>query len=516
MRCMQFFALIGAALSVGLTSADRVPNQVDSQDWFAQGQQKLAALKQLGGAGRAKNVILFVGDGMGVSTVTAARILEGQQRGIDGEGNRLSFEQLPYLALSVTASANQQTPDSAPTATAMVTGIKTNAGALSVKPTISRNESRADKIASAEISTLLEQAEQAGLSTGLVTTTRVTHATPAANYAHIPERNWESDSDLPAGASVKDIARQLIETPYGNGPEVVLGGGRQAFYAATTNDPEYPNQVGDRRDGRNLHEEWLASSQNAQYIWNAEQLKALDLGQTEKLLGLFEPSHMHYAVDREKDQAGEPTLAQMTEAAIAVLRQNPKGFYLMVEAGRIDHAHHTGNAYRALNETIALSEAVQTALSNTDPNDTMIVVTADHSHVFTIAGYPSRGNPILGLVDKDDGYALDKQGLPYTTLGYANGPGHIGLGERNAYDEEGGWYKKIGQTDGARTKLTEKETTHPDYLQEATIPMMMETHAGEDVAIYAGGPRAALFRGVLEQHMIYHIIADALDLRGEQ
>mgnify|MGYP001095221649 CR=1 FL=1 len=511
-------SFVVAALLATTVSSNCVASQDDKKllDWFAQGQHTLAALKQQGGAGRAKNVILFVGDGMGISTVTAARILEGQQRGVDGEGNRLAFEQLPHLALSVTASANQQTPDSAPTATAMVTGIKTNAGALSVKGSLPRSANQAEVVEQAAVMTLLEQAEQVGMATGIVTTARVTHATPAANYAHTPERNWEADSDLPAGASVKDIARQLLESPYGDGPEVVLGGGRRAFYSAHYEDPEYPGLYGGRTDGRNLHEEWLASADKAHYVWNRGQLQAVDLNQTGRLLGLFEPSHMHYEVDRSSDAAGEPSLADMTAAALAVLERNAQGFYLMVEAGRIDHGHHAGNAYRALHETIQLSEAVKVALANTDRRETLIVVTADHSHVLTIAGYPSRGNPILGLVDKDDGHAVDKLGLPYTTLGYANGPGYVGSGERLEHDTENGWYKPSEKIAGPRPNLGKLDTTGPNYMQEATVPLAVETHAGEDVAIYAGGPGAELFRGVLEQHLIYHIIADALGLDAQQ
>src|SRR5690606_13375103 len=137
-------------------------------------------------------------------------------------------------------------------------------------------------------------------------------------------------------------------------------------------------------------------------------------------------SHMRYNADRELDAAGEPTLAEMTEKAIKVLQKNPNGFYLMVEAGRIDHAHHAGNAYRALDDTIALSEAVAMAKALTNDEDTLIIVTADHSHVFTIGGYPDRGNPILGKSAVNGVPQRDALGLPYTTLSYANGPGWTG------------------------------------------------------------------------------------------
>ena len=136
----------------------------------------------------ARNVILFIGDGMSITTITAARILEGQRKGASGEENRLSFEEFDYTALVRTYSANQQTSDSAPTATAMMTGYHANDGALSVAPTVGEGESDLAKVDAGRLETLLEQAEAHGLATGVVTTTRITHATPAATYAHTPDR----------------------------------------------------------------------------------------------------------------------------------------------------------------------------------------------------------------------------------------------------------------------------------------------------------------------------------------
>ncbi|MET0290727.1 MAG: alkaline phosphatase [Steroidobacteraceae bacterium] len=506
-----------AAFAAGAQAEDKVPT--NAAEWFQAGQREVRDNKlgrELPNVRRAKNVILFVGDGMGISTVTAARILEGQKRGIDGEFNRLSFEKFPYLALSVTASANQQTSDSAPTATAMVTGIKTNDGAISVDQTINRNEPSASVTAAKSARTILERAEQKGLSTGVVTTARLTHATPAVNYAHIGNRDWEADSNLPAGATVKDIARQLIEFPYGDGLEVALGGGRSYFQPTTVADPEYPTQKGRRADGRDLTAEWTARTSRSEYVWNKAQFDAINPNKTRHLLGLFERSHMKYETDRAQDTAGEPSLADMTRKAIQVLRNNPRGFYLMVEGGRVDHAHHAGNASRALTDAIALSEAVKVAKEMTRDDDTLIVVTADHSHVFTIGGYPGRGNPILGKVAIDGVLQKDSLGLPYTTLSYANGPGWTGGFVRREFappvtgnDTEG---VSNAQYVGAalRPDLSTIDTTTPNYLQEATVPMGSETHAGEEVAIYADGPRAYLFRGVMEQNAIFHVMADAL------
>lgn len=437
---------------------------------------------------------------MGISTITAARILEGQKRGEPGEENSLSFEQFPHLALVKTYSVNQQTSDSAPTMTAMVTGVKTKDGILSVD----ENVVRADysTVAGNELPTIVEQAERAGLSTGVVSTARITHATPAACYAHSPERDWEADTNLSAAAleaGFPDIARQLIEFPYGDGLEVALGGGREYFTPDTQADPEDTNVVGRRADGRDLTAEWAERPHSA-YVWNQAQFDAVDPQRTRHLLGLFDPSHMEWESDRAEDAAGEPSLTEMTVKAIEVLAQNPRGYFLMVEAGRIDHAHHAGNARRALEDTIEFSNAVRAALAKVDSRETLVLVTADHSHVFTIAGYPVRGNDILGKVITNDkrgepekSYALDDNGLPYTTLSYANGPGYRG---------------------GERPDLREVDTSEVDYLQEALVPMAAETHAGEDVALFAKGPYSHLVFGVKEQTVSYDVMARALRLGG--
>lgn len=507
---------IGTALLVAASAQatderlDEVPES--AEQWYAAG--RIAVLENkfaFPNLHKARNVILFVGDGMGVSTVTAARILEGQLKGIDGEFNRLSFEKFPNLALSVTASANQQTSDSAPTATAMVAGIKTNDGAISVDQTINRTEPSAQVTAQKSVRTIMERAEHRGLSTGVVSTARITHATPAVNYAHISNRDWEDNSSLPAGATVKDIARQLLEFPYGNGLEVALGGGRSYFMPRTAADPEYPTQIGRRTDSRDLTTEWTAKFPQSAYVWNKAQFDAVNPATTQHLLGLFERSHMRYEADRSTDAAGEPSLAEMTAKAIKILQKNKKGFYLMVEGGRIDHAHHAGNAHRALTDTIALSEAVKVAQKLTDDKDTLIIVTADHSHVFTIAGYPSRGNPILGKAAVDGVPLKDTLGLPYTTVSYANGPGWTGNFTRREFNPANEGSVAASYLGGAlRPDLTTIDTTNPNYMQEATVPMASETHAGEEVSIYATGPQGYLFRGTMEQNTIYHVMASAL------
>ena len=435
-----------------------------------------------------RGVILFLGDGMGVSTVTAARIFAGQLAGGTGEEHSLSFEGFPHVALVKTYNVDMQVPDSAGTMTAIVTGEKTRAGVLSVSADVARGDCAASL--AQPLTTLLERAEEAGFATGLVSTATITHATPAATYAHVPERNWEDDSALPEQAvaeGCRDIAHQLAEFDVGDGIEVALGGGRGHFLPAGEPDPEYPDQSGFRKDGRNLVTEWLAGEGRA-YAWNRQQLMALDAAPAQRILGLFEPSHMQFEADRSQD--AEPSLADMTEFALKRLMGQPgPGYFLMVEGARIDHAHHFSNAYRALRDTLALDAAVARAQALTDSANTLMLVTADHSHTFTMGGYPRRGNPILGKVETTPGKAsLDERGLPYTTLGYANGPG---------------WRAQMPD-------LSEVDTEAADYQQAAAYPLAIETHSGEDVAAYAQGPGAAGVAGVMEQNRLYDVLFEGL------
>ena len=463
------------------------------------------------GRGKAKNIILFVGDGMGVSTVTAARILDGQQKGGHGEENLLSFERFPYTALAKTYNTNQQTPDSAGTMTAIMSGIKTKAGVIGVDATVTRGDCAT--LEGAKVTTFLEEAEERGLSTGIISTARIAHATPAATYAHTVDRNYEDDRDGSKFTNpelCQDIASQLIEFPYGDGLDVALGGGRRSFIKREEGaDPEDGGK-GERQDGRDLTLEWLAKYDNSAYVWNKAQFDAVDVDGTEHLLGLFNMSHMRYEADRGNDAGGEPSLTEMTEKSIDILSKNPKGYFLMVEAGRIDHGHHAGSAFNALTDTIAFSKAVQKAVDMAG-DDTLIIVTADHSHVFTIAGYPTRGNPILGKVVQNDASgkpedspALDKAGLPYTTVGYTNGLGFADLGDEANADTRYGEAAKPGRMD-----LNDVDTESTGYHQESLVHLGSETHGAEDVAIYATGPGSNMVHGVMEQNVIYHIMRKA-------
>ncbi|NNU16570.1 alkaline phosphatase [Parvularcula sp. ZS-1/3] len=486
---MDLFAVIGMQAAVEL------------RDWEAEGRDALSAVKDRQPIERpAKNVILFIADGMDVTTSSAARILDGQQKGGMGEENLLTFESLPFTGFSRTYNVNMQVPDSAGTATAMMTGHKTKAGVINVDQTVPRGDCAAAE--GKNLPSILEVAQETGRSSGVISTARITHATPATLYASSPDRGWEAAGDVPEGAQgCRDIARQLIDAAESYNLVVALGGGRTNFIPNDMKDPEYENRSGRRKDGLNLINAWEEISRRHKTVFYGSQLD--EIGPRDKVLGLFEPSHMMYEHDRVTDEADEPSLAEMTRFAIERLNNDRDGFFLLVEGGRVDHAHHGGNAYRALVDTIAFDEAVEVALEMTDREDTLIIVTADHGHTMAFQGYPHRGNPIMGVVRSVDSegnpvdlpaQAGDQQ--PYTTLGYMNGPG----APRPASEDSA----------QRRPFVEEQEALDPDYKQQALIPHFSETHGGQDVAIYAVGPKAHYLTGVHEQSFIYYVMEDAL------
>lgn len=521
-------------------------NKQDAEYYINRGQTRLTAeqARQAIAAGTAKNVILFIGDGMGVSTVTATRIFNGQLNGVDGESSSLYMESLPYLAMSKTYSSNQQTADSAPTATAMVSGVKTKEGYLSISNTIKKNDAAACD-GSKNLGTIAELAESVGMSTGVVSTARITHATPASTYAHTPNRDAEDDTtlasqvssgNLSAASGCTDIATQLVNFGQnigdGSGFEVALGGGRKFFFPKPVNaasvqpaEKDVEGKTGSRSDSVDLRNTWRTryTSLNGSVAETRDQLLAVDPATTDHLLGLFNSSHMDYETDRISavgDVKADPSLAEMTEKAIKILQKNTKGYFLMVEGGRIDHAHHAGNAYRAFKDAIAFDQAIKVADDLTSDNDTLIIVTADHSHTMTIGGYPFRNNPILGLVteaspqtgDVSSSPATDLFGKTYTTISYANGLGFGANVPAESNPKSSLTDTSKGSLQNPRADLTGVDTTDKNYHQEALVALASETHAGEDVMIFAKGPGGHLFRGVVEQSYIFHVMKQAANL----
>uniref|UniRef100_A0A3Q3AUA9 Alkaline phosphatase n=1 Tax=Kryptolebias marmoratus TaxID=37003 RepID=A0A3Q3AUA9_KRYMA len=378
---------------------------------------------------------------MGVTTYTAARILKGQLQNQSGEDTVMTMDTFPHVGLAKTYSVDFQIPDSAATATAYLCGVKTNLNVIGVNAAARNGVCRTQK--GNEVTSILKWAKDAGKSVGVVTTTRVQHATPATTYAHSASRKWYSDADMPDSAKkdgCTDIASQLIKNI---DIDVIIGGGRKYMTPRGTKDPEYPwdfSSRGKRRDGRNLIQEWqsMKTGKVAHYVWNKTDFDAVDPETTNYLMG-----------------------------------------------GRIDQAHHAGQAYMALHEAIAFDKAIAKGLELTKDEETLTIVTADHSQPLTFNGFPFRGQSILG---KSPLWATDM--LPYTTLMYGNGPGN-----------------KI--INGKRPDIRNVTTKSKDYIQFSAVPMKSTTHSGEDVAVLARGPMAHLFSGVQEQNYIAHAMAYA-------
>jgi alkaline phosphatase len=445
---------------------------------------------------RARNVIFFLGDGMGINTLTAARIYAV------GEAGELTIDTLPESAFVKTYSNNAQVTDSAASMSAYMTGVKQNNGVISMSGDTSAIAPAEDgssrclggAASGQAVPTLLELAKARGLATGIVTTTSVTDATPAATYAHVCHRKLQNQIAammVPGGAG--------YNAALGGGIDLVVGGGAQYFQPAAAG--------GKRGDGRDL----LAELQGRGYrvARDAAGFAAL-APSSQPAIALFAQDDLAY--DAERDPGRQPSLAEMTRKAIALLggrgargEAGNKGFFLMVEGGLIDHALHATRAKRALQETVAYDAALKAAIDEMRQRDpglkhTLIVATADHDHTLLINGYSPRSGKttpdhpgVLGLVRSlpDGKLRLDQDGAPFTILGFGTGE-HRVQGSR-----------------AAQAGLTDAIVSADDYHQEAAIRMKSETHGGADVYLGAAGAGAELFRGTIDNTRVFTLIKEA-------
>ncbi|UMR31175.1 alkaline phosphatase [Massilia sp. MB5] len=444
-------------------------------------------------AAPAKNIIFFLGDGMGPTTITAARIFQYGEEGL------LKFERLERTARIKTYSNDAQTTDSAPSMGSYMTGIKINNEVISMSPDTKASMPQKDERGNLTIDTcapgngkaaptILELSKAAGRSVGAVTTTEATHATPASTYAHSCHRQSGYAIALqavPGGAG--------YNAALGGGLDVLMGGGRHHFtpYEAASNSKG-------RADGRDLLAEFAA--QGYAVASNKMEMSVARPGQ--KFVGLYaKADHLEYELDRTatppRGEGGtQPSLSEMTAKAIELLSANPKGFFLMVEGGKIDHALHGSNVKRALVDTVAFDDAVQTALDQMkqlDPGlaNTLIVVTADHDHTLAFNGNARRGNPILDIVRGESGEALlDADGKTFTALVFGNGPNRP----------------------AQRADVGSAEAGGDDYHQETGVRLRGETHGGGDVKLYAAGAGSAAFKGTLENTRVFDLMRAAAGL----
>ncbi|MFN4175675.1 alkaline phosphatase [Phenylobacterium sp.] len=455
-------AAVAAVVSLIASGAWAAEPVQTGDAYYKAAQAQLAAAKaEPPPLRRARNVILFIGDGMGVSTLTAARDLAGQKAGVDGASYRLSFERLPHTALSRTFSHDDLVTDSAAGATALLSGVKTRNEVIGLDGRARRDDCASARGARAD--SLGEIAHARGMAVGVVSDARLTDATPAAMYGHSPTRHWENDSELPAGAALmgcKDLARQLVDAMSAGTIDVALGGGRANFLPAEAG--------GARADRQDLARRWAEAAPGRRLATTAAELAQASEPQ---VLGLFTPDNYPYAADRPPGAGAPPTLVQMTEAAIDLLSKRPEGYVLLIEGGLIDKAHHLNDAGRALGEVLELSAAVEAALKKVDLSETLVIVTADHSHGLTLSAPADRGTPILGNATHEGRPFLDKTGRPYAILNYATGPA---------------------------------------APNRALVPLKDAEHTGEDVAVFAGGPGSDLIRGSVDSTYVFQVMLEAL------
>uniref|UniRef100_A0A1I8IH46 alkaline phosphatase n=2 Tax=Macrostomum lignano TaxID=282301 RepID=A0A1I8IH46_9PLAT len=457
----------------------------------------------------AKNVILFIGDGMGVSTVTAGRILKGQLKNSSGEEASLAFDEFDHAGLIRTYNLDRQTPDSAATATAFLCGVKTNFYTLGVNQNAKLGSCSTYDSRQHDVVSFLKLASEQGRATGVVTTSRLTGATPAPAFASCVSRRWQDDTDRDTDSSSEDTVEQRRDCPdiatqmvdRGVNFTVLMGGGRLKFLpknVTTVDQVTGRTYRGTRSDGVNLVERWKTLQgqfgRRAQYVETADDLRSIQPDNVDSVLALTSIADMQYhVININSSGYREPSLADMTKKTLEVLTKNPKGFALLVEGGRIDNGHHGNRAQRALYEVVAFDEAIQTAMEMTSIEDTLIVVSADHSHVFTIGYYGRRGQPVLGKVMSSEEplrYATASDGMQYTAVSYGDGPGaEVGRPRRNISEDS-------------------PESSY-DYRYPSLVPRSTESHAGEDVSVMARGPGAQLFHSVHQQSYIAHVIMKA-------
>lgn len=430
----------------------------------------------------AKNIIFFLGDGMGPTTITAARIFKYKEEGF------LNMEKMERTARIKTYSNDAMTTDSAPSMGSYMTGIKINNDVISManaKPIPTKKDANGNDTIDGCVAgngraatTILELAKARGKAVGAVTTTELTHATPASTFAHSCQRD--------AGYS---IATQIVPGGAGYNPalldgvDVLMGGGRNHFtpFDAMTNPKG-------RADGRNMMAEFAAKGYTV--ASHKDQMLAAEPGR--KLVGIFsDVTHLDYDLER---RASQPALSQMALKAVDLLAADPDGFFLMVEGGKIDHALHRSNAKRALIETIAFDDAIAAVVERMrvlDPGlkNTLIIVTADHDHTIVMNGYAKRGNPVLDVVRNysDGAPARDADGKTYTTLVFGNGPNRPDV----------------------RSDVASEEALGDEYHQETGIKLATETHGGGDVKLFATGAGSHVFKGTMENTKVFHLMKAA-------
>ncbi|WP_249317085.1 alkaline phosphatase [Bacillus sp. FJAT-50079] len=392
--------------------------------------------------GKVKNVIFMIPDGYSASYATNYRWFKGEESIMDSM----------LVGMHRTYSANSEVTDSAAAGTAMATGIKTNNGMISTSPK------------GKKLKTILEAAEDAGKSSGLVATSTITHATPAVFASHVASRADEAD-----------IAPQLLE----NGVDVILGGGKKYF----------PDTL-------------INKAKKSGYDYVSDRNDLLNISKTDKLIGLFSEDGMAPELDR--DMTTQPSLAEMTEAALNVLKKDKDGFFLMVEGSQIDWAGHDHDAAWAMKDSQAFEEALERALDFAKKDKkTLILIAGDHD---------TGGMSVGGYGEYD---------AKVEVLRNVTATGDYMVGQLNA--ERSNVKEVVKEFTGLDLTNEEIEkiqsASNPDIAineivsERALVGWTSTQHTGVDIPLYAFGPGSDLFRGLHDNTDLPVLLAQAMKIK---
>ena len=473
------------------------------------GKQILRATWEVFGTGprRAKNVILFIGDGMTMANRTAARVLskgirEGKYYG------QLAFDDMPHMALIGTSGVDSIVTDSANSMSAYTTGHKSSVNALGVYA--ARNANNFEHPHVETIAELIKRRTR--MAVGVVSDAEVQDATPAGVVAHTRRRSDKAE---------------ITEMFFLSRVDVLMGGGLAYFL------PQ--GAAGSKRKDNNDFVELFRRDGYAYAAGDGEMKEHAAKSGTTKLLGLFHPENMDGALDRRVLKQGtvskfpaQPDVADMTRAAIQVLSRSKDGFFLMVEAALIDKFNHPLDWERAVYDTIMLSNAVQVAKDfAAKRNDTLIIVTPDHTHGLAIVGTVDDAKPGADMREKvgtyaEAGYpnypAPDKDGYPPSVdvsrrlaIFFADFPDYY---ETYRPKLDGPFEPAVRDAASKQFAANEKYKSESSQLRGGNLPRSSDVgvHAADDAVLTATGPGAEKFRGFMDNTEVFRVMAEALGL----
>lgn len=454
----------------------------------------------------AKNVILFVGDGMSLQAREIARILS---KGItEGKYNDLlNMEKLDNMAIITTSGYDSIVTDSANSASAYATGHKSVVNAMGVYENCTK-----DPLDDPKVENIIELAKRTrGMATGIVSTANITDATPAAMLTHTRRRSEQNY-----------IATDMLNDKHR--PDVIMGGGSRHFLPMSTPGSK-------RKDNVDV----IKSFEDLGYTFSGTKTELENTPKSEdKILGLYQLDNMNVYIDREvtknpsvlKSFNDQPGLVEMTEKAIDTLSKNPNGFFLMVEGACIDKQLHVLDWQRAAYDNIEMDKAIGAAEKfAAKNNDTLIVVVADHAHGASITGtyheldgktgregvrcYQDAKWPTFQDAD-GDGYPDNPDPSITLAVQFANHPDY----NENYRFKDVPTVPSIMGKDG-------KAIANPQIkgeLLRGNIPTSddQEVHSADDIILNAGGPGSEYFKGVMDNTEVFFGMVRALGLDGNK